>query len=101
MISRDELRSVSSQTEVAESWIGRFCKKRKSNEFQISREKLPFHVCRVYFYGDNSSESPWLLSPSVPAMLEDLVNEQRWRHLAAQLSKSAEVSKYAHHTEAK
>ena len=59
-------------------------------EFQISRDHLPFHVCRVYFTGNNTGEAPWSLTQQVPPALLDLVLEHRWQQLAQEVNKVTE-----------
>eukprot|EP00931_Biecheleriopsis_adriatica_P034498 TRINITY_DN19909_c0_g1_i1.p1 TRINITY_DN19909_c0_g1~~TRINITY_DN19909_c0_g1_i1.p1 ORF type:complete len:1589 (+),score=265.49 TRINITY_DN19909_c0_g1_i1:35-4768(+) len=63
-------------------------------EMMLPSEQLPFHVCRVYFQGDNRVQSPWSLSRTLPASVEQLVAPEQWLRLAASASSLAEISAF-------
>ncbi|CAE8615712.1 unnamed protein product, partial [Polarella glacialis] len=64
---------------------------RRPVEMQLPKEKLPFHVCRVYFHGDNRSQSPWFLDEHLPASVEQMVGPEQWQRLAAAASALAGI----------
>lgn len=100
--SRSSIRQEGSQAPV--KCFSRVCGPRReradAKKYEIPRENLPFHVCRVYLQGENTSEAPWWLTPSVPPSLQEFVLEQRWHQLSQALNKAAEVGKMSARVEA-
>eukprot|EP00435_Cladocopium_sp_Y103_P001615 s248_g1.t1 len=96
--SRPLLEDLSGST--VSTWSRRVCASNGSRgamEFQINRDNLPFHVCRVYLMGDNTRDAPWSLTQLVPAGLEEMVLEHRWQQLATEVKKTTEVSRASGH----
>ncbi|CAJ1364618.1 unnamed protein product [Effrenium voratum] len=68
--------------------------------FQVSREHLPFHICRVYLQGENTAEVPWHLRSEVPVPVQDLVIPDRWQALAKVVNEAAHVPRFSARCEA-
>lgn len=57
------------------------------------KDRMQFHICRVFLHGSNCLDSPWSLSSRLPTVLLPLVVGQPWDQLTQEAETITKVSK--------
>jgi len=70
------------------------------DDLLFTRNKLPYHVCRVYLDGKNRGPLPWHLSERLPEVVEPLVMAEKWDSFAQAVNNAAKIHKRGHALEA-
>jgi hypothetical protein len=65
-----------------------------TNMLQFTKDKLPYHICRVFMNGTNSSSNPWLLDEHVPDALQSIILSEPWGRYVSEMVQLTAVPRH-------
>jgi len=69
------------------------CRRREASDDDtvFTSQHLPFHICRIFMFGQNRRSSPWGMDYKCPSQLESLVHDGRWSPFVCAINEAAAV----------